>query len=748
MARKNSDSNILWGLLGAVGVFAAMCLGGEKTVTVALMVAALGAGLLCFSRLRRRGNLPLVLMAAITALGGASMFYGISGKFALQGFCPLMNGLCVAMLMILAAPEEDSVTSGATALAGAGALVTLISLDHLSTRLISAPVLKLLSQVANGYVAVSGVEAQVRMTSIFDAPNVFAGCVGIGLLLSLGLVKEKRRKDRAIPLMLLYVNLLGFLLAFSLGATASMAAALLVYVLFENTGKRASMMEILVRTLAVAALVLIPISKVGLGGWTGFQILPLGAMILGGGVLLVTDRLLPEGKRPLFKGCFLWIPAVALVAALAIAMTWTGGISLEEGQSLRRAAYPQAGTYQIQGETDGPVTVRIEGQNLQQAMMHTQTVLYEGAVEGAKFTVPDEILVVYFTFRAEEDLRLEQVRWHGAYDEGKLPLDYRLLPEFIENRLQGILANENAIQRIVFFKDGLKLWKRSPVAGLGLGSFETALFTVQEFFYETKYVHNHYIQTLLETGILGLALFVGLLLTGGMLLFRKRAHPFAPALAAALVFMALHGAVEVVFSSAHYLPLAFGTFGLMGLLEGNKKGKWRPLLPVVTVLLFLPVLVCNLWAGHVGKNAMSLEDLHRAARLDPIEWTDYAISYVANVPADAAEPVLAQGEEYAQRLAGETSNTLHYYLAQYYFRMGNVERAMEMAKEQARATISSSPWWNTVFALVYEHYDGSETCRRGLAELVDMMDAWNMENMGTIVLEDQVRQALDWMLGG
>ena len=225
MARKNSDSNILWGLLGAVGVFAAMCLGGEKTVTVALMVAALGAGLLCFSRLRRRGNLPLVLMAAITALGGASMFYGISGKFALQGFCPLMNGLCVAMLMILAAPEEDSVTSGATALAGAGALVTLISLDHLSTRLISAPVLKLLSQVANGYVAVSGVEAQVRMTSIFDAPNVFAGCVGIGLLLSLGLVKEKRRKDRAIPLMLLYVNLLGFLLAFSLGATASMAAA-------------------------------------------------------------------------------------------------------------------------------------------------------------------------------------------------------------------------------------------------------------------------------------------------------------------------------------------------------------------------------------------------------------------------------------------------------------------------------------------------------------------------------------------
>ena len=108
---------------------------------------------------------------------------------------------------------------------------------------------------------------------------------------------------------------------------------------------------------------------------------------------------------------------------------------------------------------------------------------------------------------------------------------------------------------------------------------------------------------------------------------------------------------------------------------------------------------------------------------------------------------LEQAEEYLIRLDREQSNTIHYYLAKYCFETGQMERAMEMAEKQARATASSSSWWNTVFALVYEYNDGSEAYQRGLSNLVAVMEQWDRTHMGTIDLEPPVREFLDRVLG-
>ena len=87
-------------------------------------------------------------------------------------------------------------------------------------------------------------------------------------------------------------------------------------------------------------------------------------------------------------------------------------------------------------------------------------------------------------------------------------MKYTLLPGFIANRLQGLRANQNAIQRTVFFRDGMRMFAQSPLVGSGVGSFETGVTGVQDFYYETKYIHNHYIQILLEDGILGFVPFL------------------------------------------------------------------------------------------------------------------------------------------------------------------------------------------------------------------------------------------------
>jgi O-antigen ligase len=64
--------------------------------------------------------------------------------------------------------------------------------------------------------------------------------------------------------------------------------------------------------------------------------------------------------------------------------------------------------------------------------------------------------------------------------------------------------------RFEFWNVALKLFKHQPIKGFGLGTFFSAYYleyTGNEWY--SRFAHNHYLQTLVELGIVGL----GLLLT-------------------------------------------------------------------------------------------------------------------------------------------------------------------------------------------------------------------------------------------
>lgn len=749
--------------LAAVLVFAVLCFNTADTVkwlSMVLMTGTVLTGLLFIRMMKQRMNVMILMLTLITAMGGISTAYALSGKFALQGFLYLMTALCTALLLT-AVPGKDPARFAATALAGAAGLISLLSIDHVSTRLLSTPVLSFLSSFAPVYEGVSGVEEQVRLTSIFEMPNVFAGCAGLGVLLSLSLaMSAPEKKERRLDLVLLYVNALGFLLAFSMGAVVSVAVAFSVYILTERKQNRCKLLVLMLLTLITVLLGMIPVSMTGLGSYDGFQPVPLLALMSGAALPCIADHYLTERLTALLrrKGVTVF-GGVFLAAAVILGVTaclWTGGCTLAQEESLRRAAYPDAGTYTVTASHSGRISVTVESQNRQEAMMHTATVLYSGELEQAVFTVPEDALVVYFNFTADTDGSLEAVTYTGPAGSGVVPLDYRLLPDFIANRLQGLFANQNAIQRLVFFRDGMKLFRQSPLVGQGVGAFESALYSVQSFYYETKYVHNHYIQTLLETGIVGLLLFLGLLILAAVCLIRsrKKENPFVPVLGALLIYMSVHASVEVVFSSGFYLPLAFGVFGLIGLCCGDslplrRKGS-NLLTAAIGVLLvtFGILLGCNLRAADVGYHATSMEDFQKAARLDPFEWSDYAISYVSNAPKQNVPAITEQAEIYVRKLDREQSNTVHYHLARYCFETGQTERGMEMALKQAKATVSDSRQWDRLFVLLSQYNDGSDAYRTGIQNLVDLMDQWNSENPGQIVPDEAVQVFVEHVLNG
>lgn len=747
--------------LGTGLFFLAVCLNSSATVkrlSIFLIVLVLAAVFLFYRRLRDRFTPVIAALALVTLMDGLSNLYAVSGKFALYEFLKVLASFCLVLLLLAFTGEVKPERQAAAVLEGCAALAGLVSIDLLSTHFISGPALAVLGWFTPDYLDPVAVEGGVRMTSIFINPNVFAGCMGIGVLLSLGLaVSSVRSGVRTVHLVCLSVNSLAFVLAFSMGACAMIVPAFLVFLALTGREKRIELLILMAETLLVTLLCAFPISVTSMTVWSGVQPIPLVCAVGGAAALCALDLL--AGRRFAAKlaghGKAVFGLAAALLAALAAfvaaACVLTTGVTFRPGESLRRSAYPVPGSYRLTAESDGDPYVTVESQDQKGAIMHTAEELYRGPASRAQFTVPEDSLVVWFTFSSEGETHLESVEYTGENGSGKVPLGYRLLPGFIANRLQGLLANQNAIQRFIFFEDGLKLFRRSPVFGLGMGAFENGIKGVQSFFYETKYVHNHYIQTLVDTGLIGLVLFLGLLAVSALAVWRGRREPLAPALGAALAFMAGHCAVEVVFSSYPYLPMAFGVFAAISLGCGGivpvpawverKEVRVGQLLGVCALLAVFGVLLnCNIIAQGLNQPGAEPGDLERAVSLDRFEWADYMTTYVARASGSGADgDVWRKADEYAARLEKVDSNTAPFYLAEYYFKTGRTERGLAMAEKYVRYMASDSDAWQKTFDLLELYQQDTEEFRAGAAHIADLLDSWNHENLGRIEMNERTQ---------
>ena len=753
---------LLFSVLFGCLYFIAVCLCGVETnKTSALVLSAVALLVLVERRrlLEERIGVLFLTLALFVVLNGISSFYAISGKFGLREFLKVLSAFCLGLALLGLSPKTETHTGSAamTVLAVCGALGSLVSIDLISTRWISGAILGFFNLFTVEYRELEGVEAGIRMTSMFKHPNVFAGFSGIGVLLSLGLaLRAEGGRKRCVYLVLLYVNALAFILAFSMGASAFIALAFLVFLFLLPKEERGGALVLMLETFLLVVVSAALISATSFQSWTMVNPIPLACTVCGAALLCLLDR----GVRKLISGRLkptgrlvpiLIISVLVLMAAyLAAAWNVTGEAELTPGTVLRRAVYLEPGEYKLELGGEGEISVWVESQNRLETMMHSSTVLYQGDAAEAAITVPEDSLVQFFNFSSNEGARILSASCGGT----KIPLAYKLLPGFIANRLQGLLANENAIQRLVFFEDGFKLFKRSPVIGLGMGAFENGIMSVQSFYYETKYAHDHYIQVLVETGVVGLILFLGLLVVCCVAVWKSRKEkPFAPVLGAALVFMAGHAATEVVFSYFAYLPMAYGTFALIELCCGDavKRPRLSTLakrisMALIAVLIFIYCLfvICNISAKNLIQREPTLNSVSRAMSLDKFEWADYALAYVTNTMGDnVGTNVRVQADQYAERLAKVNSNTTPIYLAQYYFTTGRTEKGFEMLEKYVDYLASDTKAWQAAFDMARELPADSDVYKSGMTRLAAKLDAWNAENLGTILLDQETEAFLE-----
>lgn len=757
----------LTALLGAVFLFVTCAVAGfaVKWVTMVLLVGAIVVLLWRGKILRERMSWLSLAVALFVLMDGVSTLYARSGKFALYEFLKVAAVACVFIFLAAFEPRKQRIVGrcAATVLELAGALASLLSIDSFSTRVLYNGFLKIVSTV-NTTIAGTDPVSGGRLWTIFENPNVFSGAVGICILLALGLAdKEEHKGWRCLHLSCAVCSSVAFLLALSRGAIAAIGLAFLLLLLLERGEHRMSMLLIMLNVFVFTAGAVLLMYRGSFGEWTGVNAKPLLLTVAAMAAACAADRF--AGRRladrlaqhiKAMNGVLVGIAAAAAVFAV-LAYSLTGPAALRAGEELYRGVVLPAGDYTLSAEMSGTAHITISCQTTSDAMLDTTTPLYSGGLAQAHFTVPEESKIVFFQIGTESEAELRTLTYQGA-SSGKVPLRYRLLPEMVAARLQGAFQSSNFTQRTVYYEDGLRLWKMSPVFGLGMGSFENAIISVQTYHYESKYAHSHYIQTLVEVGAVGFLLWLSILGASAAAVFRmwrrrENAHPMTAACGAALLFMMIHAAVEVDFSAGYFLPFGFGAFAVIDLCCGealpvkqmsDTAKAWVLRGEAAALGVFAVLLGMNQQAKALSQNA-TYESLAKAAKMDKYEWADYALSYVysASGEEEITPEMQKNMDRFLPRLEAQNSNTIPFYLALTYFNLGQPEKAYEMLNKYVDYTASDSQHWEDSFQAALNYYDGSETSRAELKALYAKFNAWNEDNLGTVEVSNEIRELLD-----
>ena len=477
----------LWLALAVLGV---LHFGGIGTKWLTLLAGIGVIALLVLGDRKRIWNLPSLLLLGYAAFSWVTIFWAMSGKFHLREGSKILIAVFFFLLVAMHGRFDRAFARRVMGvIAGISALYALLSVEAVSTG-ITKLLLERLPAINTDNIAFNG----ARLYGIFGNSNIEASVFAIGVLLSAALVcGAEKRWQRILFTVMLSFSAFAFLLVFSMGAIACFIAAVAVYLIFAGKGRSAALLRML--GAAVPTLVCGFIAFALFNSERSALVLALLLANAGVSVLLeltVSARLsaVLEQHEKLAFGVLIAVVLGAGVYAVA-AMNVTGPYTF--GPELYRSAQLDAGEHTIQVEADGAVTVRIYTQNAVQMMSSGSTELYNEMADGpVSFTVTDKDAKTFFVFSAEPGVTVSRAVIDDADD---LPLRYKLLPGFAAYRVQSFGMNNSTMLREMFGGDAVKLWKLSPIVGSGVGAFETGVTRVQDYPYETRYVHQHYSPT-------------------------------------------------------------------------------------------------------------------------------------------------------------------------------------------------------------------------------------------------------------
>lgn len=681
-------------------------------------------------KIKTHSNIFFFVTTLYVIYAGLSTLYAYAPKLALSEFSRILAAYAI-FLAVFSFTSSSAVSQAVSTLSGSITLLSFLHLDAASWGIIAPKIMGVFQTLTGGYQPNEyGQDTfgysinSSRLNGLFGNSNTMACMCAIGLFLAIYLLIQSYGHKRIWPCIALIINSVTFLLCISLGAFSALAITiLLVAILLHGTKSRLTFLLITLETLAVASLVtILSISHLGSPGPAGYLVWLfcfLGIAALFGLDHILRPRLVDILCRRIK---ILSIGVVVLVVVLCggsvLLFSHPTSVTLNGTETLHKRFFPGTGPCEITLDVDGAAQLQISSSSQPEVLQETSTQLlnipYDGSIT---VEIPEDTIEVQMNILPADGgtVTVNSISYSGSEKSEEIAPGYRGVPKDILQRLQGLSTNHSAMQRFVFMEDGLKMWKQTPIFGRGLGGFENGVTSVQEFHYETKYAHNHYVQLLTDLGIVGLALFVAMLIFGfkGIWQLRRQedALGLTPALLGALLMFAIHGAIELSPSVAEVSIFAFGTFGLIACIAPPISIKQENVGTVAwctslgTAALFGVYAVLLMFNAQASTNAATgnagYEQIAHYANTDLFEGDDYRLTYVVNGATSDDPAIREQAQEFADELQKGHSNSVGPYLTNFYLQLGQYENAAAASEKYLSYTKSVAANWNTQFQIFF-----------------------------------------------
>lgn len=600
-SRKDTLMVVLYSIL----LFFAMTV---QTGTVSMILCGLALlsllGKKPLSHFEQRLSVPVLGLLAFAVVYGAAAVYTPFGTSGMKEFYKLLAAFSLAVIL-LARFDRKHVPGLLWGGASVSTVIALISLDMGCGQVLFGIFNPLMNALGTDYTSALPEYLSARVNGLYNDANVTACLFSLSLFAALYLLKDSTCIWRRLAASLLAgINAVSLLLTGSRGALLCFAVACLVWLAAERAN-RVGLFLLLVETALAMVVAAAPVSSmVARGEETAVMLCLLSGLLLFALDVLAGRRL--EPVLSVHKKAALAFAAVLCVVVLgagAAMVLHTGPYTFyEDGQEMAWLL-PQdtAGDVTLSGDGDEDFQTLVYSQTLLQRYGNSSVTLYDGPLSQCAFTVPEDAVEVHIRLIGNAGESLRSLTVNGAE---AVTVNYPWLPEVISTRLLNdrLLGGNSSFMREEYVRDTLKLFAEKPVFGHGLGSTENLTRSVQRFAYASKYAHNHLLQTLSDTGVVGAVCALAFMLGTAWLCLRavlKEKDALAAALLAAWVMMNLHSLMEINFSVRAFRCFAYVTLLLPVLLwaerpEGEtvkvqKRAKIAGILMAVLYALYLAV---------------------------------------------------------------------------------------------------------------------------------------------------------------
>lgn len=740
---------------------------GRMSVVLPVLALALSVGRGPLRRLRERFCVPTLGFLLFGAVSGFAALYAAFGSYAVKEYYKLIAAFSLAVILLVRFDRKHVrwLLWGFAAVSG---VIAVLCSDAAVGGKLFEGFCSAVEALGGSFANIGPSTIQSRVNGIYNDANVTAGIFALGALAGLHLtLAGKTWWERGLACLVTGMNGMGFFLAMSRGAILCFGLALIAYLAGVGKESRTRLFLLIVLNAGVTVLLSVPAAS---AVTAGTAVVP-GALTALCGLPVYVLYEFPAlwlAKKAEGHGKALAAAAGALVLALGvyavIALRTTGPYTFGVTGYLTRSAELAAGDYTLDAECTGALTV-----NIYQVLDNEQYVrLYYGPVEDAAFTL-EEPLDLLITFYAEQGEILERA---VLSDGTELTLDYPLLPAFLVNRMQESLLGGNSMNmRVQYVRDGWKLFLQRPLFGWGMGSTEGGLTSVQPFYYESLFLHNHILQVLCDCGLLGAVPFLAFLLGTAWLLLgrlRKGGDPLAAMLLGCWVMANAHGLMEITFSIRAYQCMAYPMLLLPAVLYGSplappEKERVRRVCGYAltgAVCLYLGSFAAMLESHRMVEREMdgfSTESVHEFMRTtrswvrrDPFVKEQNQLNFVGNAVILNDTRYNGDMRRYAEELRKSGTYSACTGLAEYYYLpRGELDEVFACIREAIAQEASNKDAWNqqvdfcrNTLLPAIEEEDGAAFLQ-GVNSLRGYLEAFNQDRQERIVLTEENAAFLD-----